>query len=416
MYFVFVSNYINHHQKPFCDAMCKLVEERTELPNQFVFIETCAMEEERKALGWQEELPEYVLRAYESEYNRSVALTLMRESSIVMLGQCEMPELVWERLRNADEDRITFENTERIYKTGQYKAISPRGLWAKFQRYTKFRKQAYYLLCAGGYVASDFRIVKAFQGKMYKWGYFPQFTEYDVDKLLENKGYVTADGKIPYLLWVGRFIDWKHTELAIDTAGWLKNRGLQFHMDIVGGGELEDYLRKQVEYRELTDVITFTGPCNPVEVRAKMEKADILLFTSDRQEGWGVVANEAMNSACVVVADNMIGAVPYLIQNGRNGCVYTDGRAYELYVRTKALIENVQLRKAIGKAAYETIADTWNAEVAARNLLKLSQILWDKNHSFCIKQVKPDPLLDIVGPASVETACSEKEVGAKALR
>ena len=32
-----------------------------------------------------------------------------------------------------------------------------------------------------------------------------------------------------------------------------------------------------------------------------MEKADIFLFTSDRREGWGAVANEAMNSACALV-------------------------------------------------------------------------------------------------------------------
>ena len=34
-----------------------------------------------------------------------------------------------------------------------------------------------------------------------------------------------------------------------------------------------------------------------------MEQADIYLFTSDRNEGWGAVANEAMNSACAMVAD-----------------------------------------------------------------------------------------------------------------
>ena len=53
-----------------------------------------------------------------------------------------------------------------------------------------------------------------------------------------------------------------------------------------------------------------------------MERADIYLATSDRQEGWGAVINEAMNSGCAVVADHMMGAVPYLISHEENGMIY----------------------------------------------------------------------------------------------
>ena len=38
---VFVSNYINHHQIPFCNAMFRLLEGR------FLFIQTEVMEEEQ---------------------------------------------------------------------------------------------------------------------------------------------------------------------------------------------------------------------------------------------------------------------------------------------------------------------------------------------------------------------------------
>ena len=45
------------------------------------------------------------------------------------------------------------------------------------------------------------------------------------------------------------------------------------------------------------------------------------------QDGWGAVANEAMNSACALVAGHMIGAVPYLIRQGENGLIYEDGKS-----------------------------------------------------------------------------------------
>lgn len=47
------------------------------------------------------------------------------------------------------------------------------------------------------------------------------------------------------------------------------------------------------------------------EVRSYMEKADIYLFTSDFNEGWGAVLNESMNSGCAVVASHAIGSVPF---------------------------------------------------------------------------------------------------------
>ena len=59
---VFVSNYINHHQIPFCNAMFRLLEGR------FLFIQTEVMEEERVRMGWHEkQRPAYVKCFYEEE-------------------------------------------------------------------------------------------------------------------------------------------------------------------------------------------------------------------------------------------------------------------------------------------------------------------------------------------------------------
>lgn len=61
----------------------------------------------------------------------------------------------------------------------------------------------------------------------------------------------------------------------------------------------------------LNDYVTFTGPVQSDKVRGFMERAGIFLFTSDRQEGWGAVLNESMNSGCAVVASHAIGSVPF---------------------------------------------------------------------------------------------------------
>jgi glycosyltransferase involved in cell wall biosynthesis len=45
----------------------------------------------------------------------------------------------------------------------------------------------------------------------------------------------------------------------------------------------------------------------------------VFIFTSDRNEGWGAVLNEAMGSGCAVVAADLIGSVPYLIEHKKMG-------------------------------------------------------------------------------------------------
>ena len=308
----FVSNYINHHQIPFCNAMCK------EAGGQFTFIQTQPMEEERVRMGWQEkDKPEYVHCFYEEE---AWCRSHIMECDVVLFGGCDDESYIAERLQSG---KLIIRISERLYKTGQWKAITPRGLLKKYQDHTKYRKKPVYLLCAGGYVASDFHIVRAYPGKMFCWGYFPETRQYDVDRLMAGKGWQDIEqssgqtngaeevtDKIPYLLWAARFIDWKHPELPLETARYLKQKGYKFRLDIIGGGVMEEEVKKLLAEYELEQEVHLLGYKTPEEVRGSMEKADIYLFTSDRQEGWGAVANEAMNSGCALVADHLIGAVP----------------------------------------------------------------------------------------------------------
>ena len=345
---IFVSNYINHHQIPFCNAMNRL------LQGEFRFIQTEPMEEERVRMGWHEtERPEYVRCYYEEE---ELCRRLIMESDAVLFGGTDEESYIVDRLRAG---RLVIRYSERLYKTGQWKAVSPRGLRRKYQDHTRYRKAPVYLLCAGAYVASDFHIVRAYPGKMFRWGYFPETKHYEIEELIQGKGY--EDGKIPYLLWAARMIDWKHPELPLETARYLKGKGLKFHMDLIGDGPLRPRMEAMAAEYKLGDSVSFLGFQPPETVRHYMEKADIFLFTSDRQEGWGAVANEAMNSACALVADHMIGAVPYLVQNGKNGLIYRDGRRQMLFSQAEKLVRDRQYCRKLGKQAYRTITDVWNA-------------------------------------------------------
>ena len=364
--FVFVSNYLNHHQIPFCRAMYE------RLGGSFAFVQTQPMEEERRRMGWNDRLEEPYLHLFYEKPEECAKL--IREAGVVFFGGTEDESYIADRLHAGSP---VFRVSERLYREGQWKWISPRGLRKKYIDHTRYRKAPVYLFCNGAYVPSDFNIIRAYPKKKYVWGYFPEQKRYDVDALMAGKGYAAKDGekKIPRLLWTARLIPLKHPELAIQTAKYLKDKGIAFHLDVIGGGEMEVQVREWIKADGLEEQVTLCGFMKPEEVRSYMESADVFFFTSDRREGWGAVLNEAMNSGCAVVADHMVGAVPYLIRHGKNGFAYRDGNKKDLFETVERLVLDEELRRKVGRNAYETIAQGWNAADAARRLCRLTQEL-----------------------------------------
>lgn len=400
---VFVSNYLNHHQIPFCNAMYRL------LKGQFLFIQTLAMEEERIRMGWNDQPDAPYLKLYYEQPEE--CQEIIEQAKLVLFGGCEEERYIEKRL---EQEKPVVRICERMYKTGQWKAVSPRGLRKKYHDHTRYRRKPVYLLCAGAYVASDYSIVRAYPGKMYRWGYFTEFVPADIEELLTEKGYLpegqSGGEKLPYLLWAARMIDWKHPELALLTARYLKEQGLSFHMDLIGGGELRDRMEELRKAYDLEDCVGFLGFLTPPKVREVMKRADIFLFTSDRQEGWGAVANEAMNSGCALVADHMIGAVPYLVKHEENGLVYRTGRTEELFAEVERLVTDRALCRKLGRKAYETIASAWNAENAAEKLLRLTVKLGLLAKEDMLELSAEDPRQEADGPCSPAPVIAERKM------
>ena len=355
-----ISNYINHHQIPFSNALYDMIGDK------YHFIQTEPMEEERIQMGWgveAERIPYVVFLEKQMELCKQ----LIEESDVLLVGWMEREDLIARRL---DSDKLTIRISERLYREGQWKAISPKGLLRKYKEHTCHRRQPVYLLCAGAYVPSDFSIVKAYPNKMYRFGYFPEFKKFTKEQLW--KMHVWGEKKNQeeiQIVWAGRFIPLKHPEFAIKLAENLKKQGYRFQLHMVGGGELEGELKQSVKRKELQNEITFYGFLKPAQVRKVMEKCHIHLFTSNYLEGWGAVVNEGMNSGCAEVVNVEVGAAPFLIQHGNNGLVYKDGSYEDMEKQVKFLLDNPVKASEMGLAAYETIANEWNASEAAKRLM-----------------------------------------------
>lgn len=351
MTIVFLSNYFNHHQQPVSDAFEK------RLGDNYYFIETECMEGERVSMGWQIELPNYVLKYYD-DVSREKCLELIEKADVVIYGSAPFG-LIKDRLKSK---KLTLCYSERIFKSNGGMKNFLRGIkyWCRYS----WCKNAY-MLCASAYAASDYYRVFCFKDKTYKWGYFPKVKHYeDFDRIVELKHPAS-------ILWVARLIEWKHPELPIWVAKCLKDEGYTFELNMIGNGVMKNSLYKMISDNGLQDCVHMLGAMKPDEVRTHMEQSQIFLLTSDRNEGWGAVINESMNSGCAVVASNAIGSVPYLILDERNGLIFEDGDFESLYTAVKRLLNAPLLCAEYGKAAYKTITKEWNADVAVERVFDL---------------------------------------------
>lgn len=366
MKIAFVSNYINHHQIPMADVLYRKLE------GGYRFIQTEPMEEERIRQGWNSDTGNIpYLLVYEKEEEE--CKKWIEESDIVLFGGCEDESYIKPRL---DAGKIVLRYTERLYREGQWKAVSPRGLWKKYHDHTKYNNAPVYLLCAGGYVADDFAIIRAYKGKRFKWGYFTEFEPFPKEERIAAKKH-----EIPHIMWAGRFMELKHSMDVLNALLLLKEKGIPFRMQFVGDGECREEMQAFIREHKMEDMVSLPGFLKPEQVREEMKKANIFLFTSDYREGWGAVVNESMNAGCALVVSHAVGSAPFLIEHEKNGLIYKSRDVKELAACLEKLCTDGEFREKLGDGAYNTIESLWNPECAGSRLLALcEELLQGKMH------------------------------------
>ena len=357
----FYSNFLTHHQVPFCLEMQK------RLGDDFKFVSTVKIFQWRLDMGFEDldKKYDFVVRAYENNQMYEEAKRLATESDVVIIGSTT-DELIEERLK---QDKLTFRYRARIFifPDGFFKTIFDiEKLKLFYQRHIKYRKNKnLYLLCANAYGPKDFNLLGLYKNKIYKWGYFLKTNKYDIDKLLSKK----QEKEKVEIIWVARYIKWKHPEIVLKLAQNLKKEEYNFKIKMLGTGKLINKIKKKISRKHLEDVIEVVGQVPSDEVKTYMEEADIFIGTSDSQEGWGAVIYESMNAGCAVVANIRMGSVPILIKDGDNGFTYKTYQ--ELESKVKELIVNQDLRTKTGKKAYTYITEDWTSSIAANNIIEL---------------------------------------------
>lgn len=349
MKIIFISNFLTHHQLPLLDALNGLE------GVSCLFVETEKMPEHRVKLGYRQEERSFVVPL--DRIDADIEEKISGCDALITGGI--RPEFI--RIANRYHKPV-FVFSERLFKDARFSAKNLlRSI--KYRRYASLLKGAY-LLCASGYAYADYVSLGLFRDRAYQWGYFPAVSRYESQRLLAEKDHRE-------IVWCARFLDWKHYDDALEAARRLKDEKYEFRLTMIGIGEGSDRARAYVNSHQLNDCVRFLGAMPTEQVRKQMERAGIFLFTSDRKEGWGAVLNEAMNSACAVVSSDAAGAAPVLITHGQNGLIYRSRNVAAMLLCLKRLLDDPSQQKQLGQSAYQTIAEEWNPQNAARRFVKL---------------------------------------------
>lgn len=364
MKLVFITNLVHHHQIPVADEFYNI------LGDDYKYIATEPLPDWLIKGGYDPNIDRpYIVRPYNSQQLLQEAIDLALNADVVIIGSA--PEFYVTDRINAG--KLTFRYYERIFKSRPWYMTTPRGWINLYKHHIQYRNKPLYMLCASAYTAKDFNTIGAYKNKCFKWGYMTKVDVYNhiADVNVRTEG---SENKLR-IMWCARFLKLKHPELPVKLASRLKEKGYHFELNMFGSGEELEATKDLVSKLSVGDCVNFCGNKSNDEILAEMRQHDVFLFTSDRNEGWGAVLNEAMSSKCAVVGSNKIGSVPYLIIDGFNGRIFQSENIDSLEEKVVFLIDNPNIRKQLSENAYLTMRNVWSPQNAVRNFFSLVEAI-----------------------------------------
>ena len=165
---------------------------------------------------------------------------------------------------------------------------------------------------------------------------------------------------VPEMLCLGRLVSAKGQHVLINALRLLKEKGILFHLTIVGDGNDRTSLEMLTSEFGLNASVQFTGAVGQEMVHEFYNNADIFVLPSFA-EGVPVVLMEAMAKGIPVISTNIMG-IPELIENGKDGILIApsdvDGLAHSLEV----LLSNSELRAHLGNNGRRKVENLYNLD------------------------------------------------------
>jgi len=189
----------------------------------------------------------------------------------------------------------------------------------------------------------------------------------------ENKGMATESGEKTFnIISVGSLFDCKGFEYLIEGCRILAEGDFSFHCRIVGGGYLEDQLRKMVLDKQLNDYITFTGYQAQDEMADHYRWADFFILPAVLKIHWGI-PNVLLESLAVgvPVACTALPSLPELIADPDCGFTIPEKDPRAIAELVMKVSRDPELMEEYGRTGRKKIEDNWDIQKTSQKIAEL---------------------------------------------
>jgi glycosyltransferase involved in cell wall biosynthesis len=151
--------------------------------------------------------------------------------------------------------------------------------------------------------------------------------------------------------YVGHLGRHKGIHVLVDALALLKKKD-RIQINIIGDGELRDYLKRKVKAIGWDNSVRFWGKVDNQQIENVYRETDVLLVPSIWPEAFGIIIIEAMASGIPVIASR-IGGIPEIIEDGKTGYLIEAGNAKELANKMSEFIAEPSKISLLGKNGFK---------------------------------------------------------------
>lgn len=206
-----------------------------------------------------------------------------------------------------------------------------------------------YLLSASSHAGNDYRMSGYQKKNIYRFGYFPLY--------LYNKTFSYNK----QIVFAGRNLPFKHVEDSYYVLSVLNKKDNAYKLIVAGKGFNDNEESKNITY--LNEISRYA-------LLNLLLNSEIFVFSSTREEGWGVVLGEAMAAGCVVFANKNAGSTNFLVKDSYNGFTYRTKKELNKKIEKYYKLSDTE-KNEIRKNAVNTIKNNWDSKIASERLYRM---------------------------------------------
>lgn len=172
----------------------------------------------------------------------------------------------------------------------------------------------------------------------------------------------------------------KGLDYLITALSKLKEKGMELKLTIVGSGPLKmkNNLIKLAQRLDVATNVKIIPYASPPEISKLCQTSSILVIPSI-VEGFGIPALEALSCGTPVIGTDT-GAIPEIIENGKNGFVVSPKNSNTLANAIETLILDEKLRKKMGRNGRKKIEKYYSWKKTADKMLSVFKDVYVKYH------------------------------------